>query len=104
MSHDAKYRYMNDPEYHNVVSAMRSLISSARLAPSEVREAAMLACILEEERRAPATLTTLDEEFQRLKVAVGVTNVVEAKCTCLSISRDPLCYFHGDRDKVKDRL
>jgi hypothetical protein len=21
-------------------------------------------------------------------------------CTCLSISRDPLCVYHGDRDKV----
>ena len=26
--------------------------------------------------------------------------VAEIHCTCLSISRDPLCFFHGDRDKT----
>lgn len=50
MNNDVKRRYMNDPVFHAVVTQMRVLISGAHLAPSEVREAAMLACIIEQER------------------------------------------------------
>jgi len=59
-----KERYLNDPIFHAVVNQMRGLISSARLTPSEVREAAMLACIIEEEYRPRAPFTTSDEEVQ----------------------------------------
>ena len=48
---DVKHRYLNDPVFHAVVENLRLLIRGAQLAPSEVREAAMLACIIEEERR-----------------------------------------------------
>lgn len=77
MTDDVKRRYLNDPVFHAAVEMMRLFLQQAQLAPSEVREAAMLACIIEEERR-PAKIF----------------------CSCLSISRDPLCYFHGDRDKT----
>jgi hypothetical protein len=59
-------RYLNDPVYHQVVDALRDLIRQARLTPSEVREAAMLACILEDELR-PAVRTTSDEEMEALR-------------------------------------
>jgi hypothetical protein len=29
----------------------------------------------------------------------GLPREVHPVCTCLSIGRDPLCWFHGDRDK-----
>jgi len=44
-------RYLTDATFHAVVTSMRALISGAQLTPSEVREAAMLACIIEEEHR-----------------------------------------------------
>ena len=44
----------------------------------------------------------LAEEFRRAIPVIDRTRKVVAppQCTCLSISRDPLCYYHGDRDKV----
>lgn len=42
-------RYLNDPMFHHVVDMLRAVIADAKLAPSAVREAAMLACILHEE-------------------------------------------------------
>ena len=44
-----KEKYLNDPVYHNLVSLLESAIRRAELAPSEVREAAMYACIRYEE-------------------------------------------------------
>ena len=48
---DVKRRYLNDQTFHAVVEWMRSILREAKLAPSEVREAAMLACIIEEEHK-----------------------------------------------------
>ncbi len=74
MTEDAKRRYLNDPVFHAAVEMLRSFLQQARLTPSEVREAAMMACIIEEERK-PAM----------------------AFCTCPDHMDDPLCPFHGDR-------
>lgn len=38
-------RYLNDPVFNRVVNMLRGLIRDAQLTPSEIREAAMLACI-----------------------------------------------------------
>lgn len=38
-------KYMNDPEYYNLVNVMESFIERAHYTPSELREAAILACI-----------------------------------------------------------
>lgn len=38
-------KYMNDPEYHNLVRMLEEFIERARFTPSELREAAVLACI-----------------------------------------------------------
>lgn len=40
-----KEKYMNDPEYHNLVCVLESLIETARFTPSELREACILASI-----------------------------------------------------------
>ena len=38
-------KYMNDPEYHSLVVMLEQFIETARFTPSELREAAVLACI-----------------------------------------------------------
>jgi hypothetical protein len=38
-------KYMNDPEYHQLVTMLESFIERARFSPSEMREAVVLACI-----------------------------------------------------------
>ena len=38
-------KYMNDPEYRNLVCTLEQLIDQARFTPSELREACILACI-----------------------------------------------------------
>ncbi len=38
-------KYMNDPEYHQLVQMLESFIERAQFTPSELREAAMLASI-----------------------------------------------------------
>jgi hypothetical protein len=37
-------RYRSDPAFHHMVKAIESVLKDQRLTPSEVREAAMLAC------------------------------------------------------------
>jgi len=64
---DVRHRYMNDPKFHAIVEHMRALLRMAVLAPSEIREAAMLACIIEEEHRPAAPLTCSDEEMERMR-------------------------------------
>jgi hypothetical protein len=38
-------KYMNDPEYHQLVTMLENFIEKAQFTPSELREAAMLASI-----------------------------------------------------------
>jgi hypothetical protein len=38
-------KYMNDPEYHQLVLMLENFIERAQFTPSELREAAMLASI-----------------------------------------------------------
>ena len=38
-------RYLNDPEYHRLVDMLEHFVEEARFSPSELREAAVLACI-----------------------------------------------------------
>ena len=59
-------RYLTDAAFHYVVDSMRALISGAQLTPSEVREAAMLACIIEEERRPARPIVLTDDEVRML--------------------------------------
>jgi hypothetical protein len=65
-------KYMNDPEYNALVTTLESFIERAQFSPSELREAAVLACINYEMRhvrnvvaeyhpRVKDALRTLDE-------------------------------------------
>jgi hypothetical protein len=47
-------RYLHDAMFHAMVECIRAAIIRMQLTASEVREAAMLACIIEEERRPVA--------------------------------------------------
>ena len=38
-------KYMNDPQYHNLVTMLEKFIDQAQFTPSELREAVVLACI-----------------------------------------------------------
>ncbi len=38
-------KYMNDPEYHELVNVLENFIERAQFTPSELREAAVLASI-----------------------------------------------------------
>lgn len=56
-----EFRYRNDCAYRAIVDQFEALIHSTTLAPSEVRECAMLACIHHEMRSmamSPAELPT----------------------------------------------
>ena len=44
-------KYMRDPEYHALVAMLESFIERCQFSPTELREAALLACIRYEERR-----------------------------------------------------
>ena len=63
-------KYLNDPEYHNLVRMLENFVETARFTPSELREAAVLACINYEMRhvreqtidpRAEEAFRVLDE-------------------------------------------
>lgn len=49
----ARRDYQNDPTFHTVVDCMVDWIRTTQVTPAEVRTAAMLACIIVEETRAP---------------------------------------------------
>ena len=67
-------KYLNDPEYHNLVNMLESFIEQARFTPSELREACVLASVNYEMRhirevhidaRAEDALRILDEYTTR---------------------------------------
>jgi hypothetical protein len=45
MHPDAQIAYENDPKFHALVDAIHAYLRAAEYTPSEVRQAAMLACI-----------------------------------------------------------
>jgi len=67
---DLKSRYLNDPMFHVVVDHMRTIIRSATLTPSEVREAAMTACVIEEMYNPRPPFATSDEELEIVRRAL----------------------------------
>jgi hypothetical protein len=46
-------RFLYDPVFRNIVSAMEKMIETYQFTPTEAREAVMLACVRVEERKAP---------------------------------------------------
>ncbi len=73
MLNDCKSRYLNDPIFHTVVDHIRAIIRSATLTPSEVREAAMTACVIEEMYNPRPPFTTDGEDLERVRQALART-------------------------------
>jgi hypothetical protein len=64
---DTVDRYHRDPSFHTIVDTLRMIIRSATLTPSEVREAAMTACVIEEMYRPVSPLTCSPEELDKIR-------------------------------------
>jgi len=63
----AEEAYWSDPVFRQLVETLKGLIHQLQLTPSEIRCAAMFACILNE-RTNPATFVFLDREtIERLR-------------------------------------
>jgi hypothetical protein len=56
-------KYLNDPIFHHIVTALEASIHRLDLTPGEVREAAVYACMRVEMRRACNYLVPLDYEL-----------------------------------------
>ena len=54
-------RYTNDPVFHQIVDMIRVQLEQGQFTPTEIREAAMLAQIMYEERHTRPTVFTRDE-------------------------------------------
>lgn len=61
-------RYLNDPMFHTLVDTMCAAIERAEFTPTEIREAAMLAQIIYEERRPPRPIVFSGDDVLRDKV------------------------------------
>lgn len=64
-----EYRYFNDPVFHQLVDTLEALVREAELTPSEIREAAMLACIHYEMRRPVRSIELTEEQYRQFKEA-----------------------------------
>lgn len=63
----AETRYMRDPLFHRLVDIMEHEIEVLRLTPTELREAAMLACIKFENRHPrPLVFGPFREQAERI--------------------------------------
>lgn len=47
----AREAYRNDPQYHQLVDVLVNQVETLGMTPSEIREVAMFACLILEERR-----------------------------------------------------
>lgn len=71
MRDKVKERYENDRVFHAVVDMLRATILKYELTPSEIREAAMLACVMEDERNPQRIVVALDPtDVERLHAAI----------------------------------
>jgi len=71
-----RIKYMSDPQYSALVNTMLNYIEAAHYTPSEVREAAVLACILYEERRVSSFVIPkhIDEALEKIHKYVDEKN------------------------------
>ena len=68
MSMKMRERYATDPVFHAMVDALHSWIERGDTTPTEVREAAMLAQIMYEERRRPRPMIFSAEQVRNDEV------------------------------------
>lgn len=57
-------KFNNDPDYRRLVDTLESLIAKAQFTPSEIREAAIFACIRYETRRQLSHIETRFSDHQ----------------------------------------
>ncbi len=57
-------RYDNDVAFRSIVDMMQSIMLQLHLTPSEVREAAMFACILVERRKMYGSIVITKSELE----------------------------------------
>ncbi|KKN52383.1 hypothetical protein LCGC14_0613000 [marine sediment metagenome] len=60
----AEEAYMNDPQFRTLVKALEKLIVELEMTPSEIRSAAMFACLLIERRKPYTSLALSTEEYK----------------------------------------
>ena len=64
---DARERYGKDMEFTTLVDTMRAMLYRVQFSPTELRQAAMLACILEENLKPPQPMVLYpDGRFEQL--------------------------------------
>ncbi len=68
---DVRDRYLNDPIFHTIVNHIRSILTSATLTPSEVREAAMVACVIEEQYKPRRPFAMSEAEIEIVRQAIN---------------------------------
>ena len=68
-------KYENDPEYHRLVDTLVNSIITMHYTPSEIREAAILACIIYEEQYVKRYVKYIPEDVDKsLKILEGWMN------------------------------
>lgn len=60
----ARERYLKDAEFHQLVDMMRAMIHRVQFSPSEIREAALLACVIYEETQTRSVYTRAAERMR----------------------------------------
>ena len=89
----ARETYQHDPEYHHLVDILMQQIATLKLSPSEIREAAMFACITIEERSMhPLMMINFAEmELQHTARLVQAGRVCKECYRVIKPSKDGLC-------------
>lgn len=76
----AREAYEHDPQYHNLVELLIQQIETLNMAPSEIREAGVFACILLAERRVYPDVTSSEEYKRRVLGEFTSVGAVCEKC------------------------
>jgi hypothetical protein len=74
-----RQKYQHDPQYRQLVQAMLAQVHEAQFTPSEIREAAILACIMYEETRIRTcdfVVPDIEESFD------NIHKFLDASTTC----------------------
>lgn len=71
----AREAYRNDPQYHNLVELLIHQIETLQMSPSEIREAAMFACLMLEERTIDPMMVFRPDSEEYRKFVMGEWNL-----------------------------
>lgn len=101
-------KYRNDPQYNRLVHVFESLLHQAQFTPSEIREAAMFACIIyERNRTSPAWIiparksAELERDNEALtRTATALNDEIKLQAAKIK-GRDETI---GSKDKLIERM